>query len=215
LKVLGKIYNGRVLFLVEMNASAALTLATSFGTVVQLICNFRQERGATKSAELTDFLSYLAYHKFEDIKGTIQNSTSLQLEIQELLKRDVSEVRDKLDLINQSIVALASRIDGLSGIASALGAVAGRLSDQAVAILQEFEKSGATQLGVFINYEPARWLLHPQGLAFNADRFLVEDVDALQAFGFIKLAEHNKSGEPFYALTRAGADYARTAKAQS
>src|SRR5689334_21888650 len=98
-----------------------LAITTAFGTVIQLICDFRQERGATKAAELTDFLGYLAYHKFEEIKSAIQGSASLQLEIQELLRRDVGEVSEKLDLINTSIVALASRIDGLSGIATALG----------------------------------------------------------------------------------------------
>src|ERR1035441_9145409 len=100
----------------------ALATATAFGTVVQLICNFRQERGAASAAELADFLSWLTYHKFEELKGTIQNSTNLQLEIQELLKRDVGEVSAKLDLINESLVALASRLEGFSGIATAFGA---------------------------------------------------------------------------------------------
>jgi hypothetical protein len=194
-----------------------LATATAFGTVIQLICNFRQERGATKAAELTDFLSWLSYHKFEEIKGVIQNATNLQVEIQELLKREVGEVSAKLDVINESIVAVASRIEGFSGIVTALGVRTARLSNQAIAILQEFEKSNSTELGVFLNLNPPQCALFPEDRGFTVEhcRFLVEDIEALQVFGFIKQAGSNRDGDPLYALTRAGADYARTANAES
>ena len=192
-----------------------LAATTAFGTVVQLICNFRQERGATKTAELTEFLSWLAYHKFEEVKGVIQGSASLQLEIQELLTHDVAEVSAKLDLVNDSILALASRIDGLSGIASALGARTATLSDQAVAILQEFEKSTSVELGLFLRDDVPRCVLFPEGceLTIQHRRFLVEDIEMLQLLGLIKQAGSNGNGDPLFALTRAGAEYARTAKA--
>src|SRR5947208_11548242 len=111
----------------------ALAATTAFGTVVQLICNFRQERDASKTAELTDFLSWLAYHKFEEVKTYVQNSSDLQVAIQELLRSDVKGVSAKLDLINESIVSLASRIQGLAGIATALNARSNTLSNQAIA----------------------------------------------------------------------------------
>ncbi|HTS16491.1 MAG TPA: hypothetical protein VMP11_02865 [Verrucomicrobiae bacterium] len=188
-----------------------LTASTAFGTVIQLVCNFRQEQAAREAAKLADFLSWLGYHKFEELKNVIQNSTNLQIEIQDLLKRDVEDVRAKLDLINESIVALASRIDGLSGIAGALGAKDVRLSDQAVAILQEFEKSRSTDLGVFLNIDPPQCALFPEGRGFTVrdGRFLADDIEILEGFGFIKFTHHNESGNPIYALTRAGAEYAR------
>jgi len=190
-----------------------LTTSLAFATVVQLLCNFRQERGIRKNAETEDFLKWLADHNFEDIKTQIQSSTDIQREIQELLREDVNEISAKLDLITDSVTSIASRIDGLSGIARAIGATSDSLSNQAIAILQTFEKSDSIKLGVFLAITPPECVLFPEGKPFTVKdgRFLADDIESLERFGLIKFANHNRSGEPLYSLTRTGAEFARSA----
>src|SRR6266853_1314040 len=119
--------------------------ANYFATIMQLVCNFRQERSESKKAELDELMAWIEYHKFEDIKSAIQGNANLQMEIQELLRRDVTEVREKIGIINQSVAMIASRLDGFAGMAKASG-VNARFSDQALRILKAFNESGATEM---------------------------------------------------------------------
>jgi hypothetical protein len=193
-----------------------LSTALAFGTVVQLLCNYRQEVAGRKNAELTDFLTWLAYHKFEDVKDLITNSSQIQIELQQLLQEDLSEINSKLDVLNNAVVAIGQRLDGFSGLVAAVGAESDSLSDQAVAVLSEFANSESTKLGLFLNINPPQCALFPEGRGFGVRdaRFLADDIEALEAFDFIRLVDHNKSGNPLYALTRKGADFARKAAEQ-
>jgi allophanate hydrolase subunit 1 len=102
-----------------MESSDWIGLANSFATIMQLVCNFRQERSESKKTELAELMAWIEYHKFEGIKSAIQGNANLQLEIQELLKRDVAEVREKIGIINDAVATVASRLDGFSGMVTA------------------------------------------------------------------------------------------------
>lgn len=186
-----------------------LSTALAFGTVVQLLCNYRQEVAGRKNAELADFLTWLSYHKFEDIKNVITNSTQIQTELQQLMQEDLTEIASKLDVLNDAVVAIATKLDGLSGLVGAFGADSDSLSDQAVAVLAEFANSESTKLGLFLDINPPQCALFPENRGFGVSdgRFLADDIEALEALGFIRLVDHNTSGNPLYALTRRGADF--------
>jgi hypothetical protein len=47
-------------------------------------------------------------------------------------------------------------------------------------------------------------------IKFSDGRFLETDVAALQSMGFVRLVDRNKSGNPIYAITRAGSAFAAT-----
>lgn len=186
-----------------------LNTALAFGTVVQLLCNYRQEVAGRKNAELADFLTWLSYHKFEDIKDVITNSVQVQTELQRLMQEDLTEITSKLNVLNDAVVTIAAKLDGLSGLVGAFGAGSEALSDQAVAVLTEFANSESTKLGLFLNINPPQCVLFPENRGFGVrdGRFLADDIEALEAFGFIRLVDHNRSGNPLYALTRRGAEF--------
>ena len=186
-----------------------LTTSLAFSTVIQLLCNYRQEVAGRKNAELTDFLTWLADHKFKEVKELITNSSDIQMQIQHLMQQDLSDITSKLDILNDTVVAIASRLDGFSELAHAVGAQSESLSDQSVAVLSKFVNSKSTKLGVFLDIDPTQCALFPEGLGFEVvdSRFLADDVAQIEAYDFIKFVEHNSNGNAFYALTRRGVSF--------
>lgn len=183
-----------------------LTTSLAFATIVQLLCNFRQERSTNESAELADFLTWLTYHKFEQLSDQIQASSDIQIELQTLLREDYGDISAKLNSINDSIVRMATTIDGLSGLAMAFGRPTEELSDQAKAILCKFAESDAQQLGVLLSSGGPCCVLVPQNEIFDVSesRLLPSDVKDLVVRGYIEVVDYNSSGDCFYTLTRLG-----------
>ena len=54
-----------------------LTASTTLATIVGLISNFRQERGAKEALDHQKFMEWLEYHRHEDIKNLIANTYHL------------------------------------------------------------------------------------------------------------------------------------------
>jgi hypothetical protein len=51
-----------------------LTASTAFATIVGLISNFRQERGAAEQLDHRQFIEWLDYHQHQEIKDLISNT---------------------------------------------------------------------------------------------------------------------------------------------
>jgi hypothetical protein len=64
---------------------------------------------------------------------------------------------------------------------------------------------------VVFDHEPVCLFL-PSGMSvtFSDARFLETDVAAIDSMGFIRMVDQNKSGNPIYAITRAGSAFAAT-----
>ena len=63
-----------------------LTAATTFATLVGLICNYRQEKGGRKALDHQKFIEWLEYHRHEELKNLIVNTAALQNELNNILK---------------------------------------------------------------------------------------------------------------------------------
>lgn len=187
-----------------------LEASSIFATLVGLICNWKQERSGVATDKFQDFLTWLTNHNFQALRAHITESSEVQHELHELLREDSAALAEKLDLVCTSLSALSDRIDGLAALSRALRAPADALSDQAAAVLQYFERSGDTQMIFFNSRRPAALGFVPSGRSISVGdtRFLDDDVTTLEAFGFIRVVRHNDSGQPIYALTRAGSRFA-------
>jgi hypothetical protein len=185
--------------------------ATSLlATLVGLICNWSQERGGVEADRFQDFITWLTHHNFEQIRERIFDSEELQRELASLLQQDLSVLGSRLDTIAGAISAVADKIDSLSQVGRALGTDTEALSDQAAEVLKVFDQSGASRMVVF-DHEPVCLFL-PSGMSvtFSDARFLETDVAALESMGFIRMVDQNNSGNPIYAITRAGSAFAAT-----
>jgi hypothetical protein len=193
-----------------------LATSTALATVVGLICNFRQEKGASEALDHQKFIEWLEYHRHDDIKNLITNTYNLQDEVNRLLRADHSEIIARLNTINEALTSVLSHISEFSVLAKQLGTTSA-LSDQAVSILQQFAGSKATEF-VHFQVEVGSILALTSGdgnIPFDDERFVTDDIQSLAALGFISLTRYNSSGNPIYSLTRNGARYAELTKKSS
>ena len=184
-----------------------ITASTSLATIVGLICNYKQERGAKNDLDHRDFIEWLEYHRHEDIKNLITNTHGLQEEVNQLLREDHAEILKKLDSINEALSQVLSRVSGFEVFAQKLGNGA-ELSEQALSILHQFADSKLKQF-VYLTDRDELLLLPPPNLIMVEDvRFLHDDLHTLEMFDFIRVSDHSGNGDPIYSLTRSGVHYA-------
>jgi hypothetical protein len=181
--------------------------ASYFATIIGLICNWRTERGTQTIDQFGDFLSYLLQHHFEGLHDEIAHSQELQIRLRDLLSKDFAFISEKLDLISEGMVCLASKMDALSPLAGAFHATGESLSNQALGMLKAFDVSQAHEM-VWSGGSGFK-LTGKGGFHVIEKRFASADVQALLDHGFIKKNPVDNSLWQFFSLTRLGSRYAK------
>jgi len=179
-----------------------LAAATTFATLVGLICNYRQEKGAGESLNHQKFVEWLEYHRHEELKNLIVNTAAWRTEIDILLRSDHAQMLQKLDHIGSILAGLMSRLDEFRGLALAIAPDA-KLSEQSVSILRQFVDAEADYF-YYDNFGDGNWSLGvPNGEQFTISepRFIGDDLDKLVELGLLTV-EYNSQGTPLYHITR-------------
>jgi hypothetical protein len=186
------------------------SLAQALATVVGLLCNFRQERGAREALDHRDFVEWLEHHHHEEIKNLILRTHQLPREIDDLLRKDQKQILEKLSELNAVFAAILSKLDGFSGLVSVMAPGAG-VSEQAQRVLVSFANSDADFL-VVMDVQGKNFLLFSPGNGRDVPepRFLHDDVTMLVAYNF--LSPEYGGSEPMFRLTRNGATFAKLLK---
>jgi hypothetical protein len=172
----------------------------TFATIIGLICNYKQEHAANQT-----FVQYLEQHRFDDIKNAIAGTQAIQDAVNQLLREDHAQIVAKLNLINDVLTQVLSKVTGFEVLAQRLG-TGTTISPQALTILIIFFRSNAEQIALL---DPPQLILSPHGggVPISEPRFLKDDLNVLESFGLIRLEYEN--GRPFYSLTRPGAEFAK------
>ncbi|HEV2691490.1 MAG TPA: hypothetical protein VG347_01195 [Verrucomicrobiae bacterium] len=173
----------------------------TFATIIGLICNYKQDHAANQT-----FPQYLEQHRFDDIKNAIAGTQALQDEVNRLLREDNVTIIAKLNLINDVLTQVLSKVSGFEVMAQQLGSGA-MLSQQALHILVVFHRTNANQI---VLGDPPQLHLYPQGcgLGMLEPRFLTDDLNILEGLGFIRKSYDD--GAVCYNLTRSGAAFAES-----
>lgn len=188
-------------------------LSATLATIVGLICNFRQERGAQEALDHRKFIEWLEYHRHEELKNLIANTHHLQTEVDALLREDHVVMLSKLGEIERMLSTLLSRVSGFDQLARTLHPQ-WELSDQALEILTMFAESGA-QLMVVLSAQDGPMFgfpvpgtgklpMYKPGEA----RFFEDDMASLVSLGLVT-QDYGSRGDPQFRLTRVGARYVR------
>ena len=151
-----------------------LTAATTFATLVGLICNYRQEKGGRKALDHQKFIEWLEYHRHEELKNLIVNTAALQNELNNILKSP----------------ALNSNVDT-------------ELSEQAISILRQFANSGDESF-FYQNFGGGNFTLGWEAgteIEITELRFLEDDLDKLVQVGLL-LPEQTGGEMMRFRLTR-------------
>lgn len=178
-----------------------LTTASAFATIVGLICNYRQEKGANEALDYQKFIEWLDYHKHEEIINLICNTAALQGEVDNLLRADHAVIIEKLEAVNTTLASLMSQVTEFRGLALTMMPAA-ELSDQAVQILQQLANSKASFF-VEMKYAGGCVLSLELGgqIQISEPRFLNDDLEKLICLGLLSL-DFGSSGGRIYRITR-------------
>ena len=175
--------------------------ATTFATIVGLICSFKQERLENNALGREAFLSWLEDHKHQDLKEFIIRSHEVAAEIDILIMADTKTIISKLVQIDSVLVTILGRIEGLQGIAHAMRPDDG-LSDQAISILRQLVNSTSKEFGR-IQYSGGVMfsLIRGGAIEIAEQRFVDDDLNVLTSLGLLNYRA-GSSGTDFYGITR-------------
>lgn len=177
----------------------AITLANSFATIVGLLVSFQSMR---EEANISDFLEWLKENNNANTANIIENDIELQQQLSIFINQNHDEVMAQLSKLNNLMVSVASRMDGLSGLASKFDNNHG-LSDQSIDVLRQFVNSGSQSILVErFRGNIGIYLLDKGGqLDFEDHRFIEDDFRVLSAYQLVIPKITNK-GTPKYVITR-------------
>ena len=155
----------------------AITLANSFATIVGLLVTFQSTRD---QANISDFLEWLRENNNENTAIVIENDIELQRQLSAFIGQNHDEVMSQLSKLNNLMVSVASRMDGLSGLASTFE-LNNSLSDQAIGVLRQFvnSKSKSIYRVETIDGEVNYLLMSDGNIEYDDSRFIDADVQSL------------------------------------
>lgn len=155
----------------------AITLANSFAAIVGLLVTFQSTRD---QANISDFLEWLRENNNENTAIVIENDIELQRQLSAFIGQNHDEVMSQLSKLNNLMVSVASRMDGLSGLASTFK-LNNSLSDQAIGVLRQFvnSKSKSIYRVETIDGEVNYLLMSDGNIEYDDSRFIDADVQSL------------------------------------
>ena len=155
----------------------AITLANSFAAIVGLLVTFQSTRD---QANISDFLDWLRENNNENTAIVIENDIELQRQLSAFIGQNHDEVMSQLSKLNNLMVSVASRMDGLSGLASTFE-LNNSLSDQAIGVLRQFvnSKSKSIYRVETIDGEVNYLLMSDGNIEYDDSRFIDADVQSL------------------------------------
>ncbi len=177
----------------------AITLANSFAAMVGLLVSFQSTRDETN---LSDFLEWLRENNNANTAHIIENNTELQQQLSIFINQNHDEVMIQLSTLNNLMVSIASRMDGLSGLASTFEFENG-LSDQAIDVLRQFANSNSKSMYrcETTDGQVDYLLIGAKSIEYDESRFIDADVQSLVENRLI-VKEHSPSDDAVYGITR-------------
>jgi hypothetical protein len=188
-----------------------ILFSTTFATIVGLIGQFRSERGSSEQANFNEFSTWLSTQQHQDVVELLKQNQSAVKDIDALLHEQQDGLSKKLEHLDRTFASIASMIPGFTGIAEAVRPQA-RLSPQAIGILQQFERSGASKVLKLVSFGGTELIyIGAQGaMEIEDERFLEDDLATLVELNLVH-HDYNDSGGDLYLYTRAASDLVRTA----
>lgn len=188
----------------------SLTLASSFATIIGLLCNFSAERQSTSDDEYQDFLAWLDEKRHNDLRTLIASDKKLSHSIHALLSQNHEIIIAKLESLDSSLASVAAHLDGFKDIALAVRPNC-KLSDQAVSILRQLYDSGGSKFLEIKHmgggaYQILDATMEPKQITPQDPRFLEDDLLSLCEFGFLR-QDFNSRGSRLFHITRPAATF--------
>lgn len=188
----------------------ALSGATAFATIVQLLAIYRQERGARNDLDHRDFVDWLEQHRHEEIKELITHTYHLQSQVDDLLRQDHIAILEKLNEVNHIVASILARLEGFAAVAEIVIPDQG-ISLQTLGLLRLLSRS---KTGRFILLSDDQFFVDNAMFEPADPKFFHDDVTALINANLVTV-DHTDRGELILRLNRCGAKLADVLPAPS
>lgn len=187
-----------------------LTGASAFATIVSLVGQYRSERERGDHTDPNDFLAWLVESKHEEIRNALEGNDRAMAGVRELLTEQHGQLMERLKTLDQSFAAMATGSTGFGEIGYALRPES-VLSDQAVDLLRQFDRSGSAKV-LELHAMGGMELICIGGdgrsLGYEDARFIEDDLARLIELGLLR-RDSNKKGETLYVFTRSASDFVK------
>lgn len=179
-----------------------LTSATTFSTIIGLLCNFKAERS---SGELSEFIQWLKDKRHEDVAARIKDNLMLTEQLTEILRTNNEVLIQKLASLDELLSSIATHVESFSGLAKAIHPHA-KLSTQALSVLRQLVDSGAK---LFMEHKMMTGEANEYKLMdgahgpihYDEPRFIDDDLGILVRLGLLRL-EYASQGSRRFLVTR-------------
>lgn len=186
----------------------------TFATLVGLLSEFVSHRQTAEKATLDDFTSWLSERRHEELASLLRTSSAASIGTKALLNETRDVLLARLTAIDRALVTYASAVEGFSQLAEAASPSA-RLSEQAVDILKQIDRSGASKvLEMHHGDDGGTTLTYLDGnesgeVTVPDPRYLQDDLASLERCGLLR-SDFNSKGGRFFHFTRAASSLVRT-----
>jgi hypothetical protein len=186
-------------------AMEPLTAASTFAVIVGLLSNFKAERRGASADEYQEFLAWLDQKRYKSVIDEITSNHLLGLSIKNLLDHNHEQVIQLLEVVNETVSKIASRISGLQEITQAISPQIS-LSQQAISILTQLEESGGSAFLENKTFGGTNYIIM-DGKGGSIDiveaRFADDDLSVLVSLGLLR-SDINGKGHRLWRVTREG-----------
>lgn len=184
--------------------------AANLPNLLSMLSMFRTERAHRNDLSSREFQEWLSRHSHEELKEIIFRNAELSREIDRALQEDHKVMAGQLGLIEETVTKIASRLEGLAGIARAVSPTI-ELTEQASMMLCAASRSSVyPQIVLFaIDGRPPVPAIGTKGWQAPEPEFVLDDLNALLNCGFLEKDGINSSGYPMLRVTRLGKKYAK------
>ncbi|UJZ96092.1 hypothetical protein IHC87_16090 [Photobacterium damselae subsp. damselae] len=181
-------------------------LAGGFATIIGLICNFKSERRATSDDEFKEFMLWLESKRHKQTITEINSNHLLGLGIKSLLSENHDAVMKQLSILDESMMQLASQINGFKNISSAINPNI-ELSQQAISVIRQIDKSGGSSIIDVTCNQTSFIIMDATGsIEISEPRFIEDDLGQLVKLGFL-IPDRGSKGSRIFRITRSAIKY--------
>lgn len=179
-----------------------LTISTAFASIVGLLYNFKSERNSKSDDEYSEFIEWLQSKNYDQLLKDISLNKQLGMSIKSLLSQNHETVISKLSAIDESLILLASKVNGLKEISESITPNV-NLSSQAISVLKQLEASGGSLFVEIDNWDGLAYnIMDATGtIEFEEQRFIKDDLEQLISLNLLTL-DFNDDGNRLFRITR-------------
>lgn len=191
----------------------AITLSTSFATIIGLLFNFVSDERSQSEDKYQEFLSWLSNKRHEELRDYICSNLALSEGIKHLLHETTDKLLQRMSEIDKLLASVAAHFEGVDRIAATVRPDS-KLSEQAISVLRQIDTAEASLvLQQYFRGTPYLVVMdgHRGNIAPEEPRFFKDDIATLCEFGFLR-HDVNKKGEDIYYFTRLAESFVRTVK---